>query len=1303
MLNFIKIVKGFNLIALYDSKKFDCQILHIIFNMPSINLVNSTDITSWANRRASQDQLPKVIRRLIRATIEHIKSINIRADEGVQLEGFDGILEVDGGNEFVPDGKSVWEFGTNKQVKPKADDDYDKRKKDLPDGIVPAETAYVFVTPRRWSKKDEWARERQKENFWREVKVYDADDLETWLESAPAVHLWLSVLLGKHPETAVDIESFWVDWTEVTNPAISSELVIASRNQEVEKIQEWLNQPPSALALRAESKSEAIAFFAAALHALPAERKERALSVCLIAEDVSAWRQLAASSENLILIPNFEESDAATRAVQNNHRVLIPLGKADAKSSSALEIPRLNRANAKQALVNMGISDKRAENFATLARRSFLALRRKLAVNAAVQTPFWAKPSEARNLLSILLVGGLNDAYEKDREAVAKVSQTTYEAVTGNFIRWANESDPPLRRIGNTWLIASKEDSWALLAHYLTRQDLEIFENVALEVLGEIDAQFELSPDDRWKAGILVKNIPYSGLMREGIAETLAIMAARSNLTGWADAVSGQERVNRIVYELLRRANENWQLWASITYLLPLLAEAAPSIFLDAVEVGLSGENPVLLNMFSEAENSWTSNSPHTGLLWALEMLAWNADYLGHSAMLLAKLTRLDPGGKLGNRPNRSLREIFLCWHPQTTASLDKRLQVIDAIRTREPEVAWHLLNVLLPESHSVGHPTSTPRWREWVSDAELGVTNAEVWRAAVEIAARLLEDVGTDGKRWSSLIERISDLPTNKQNAITGKLLSVKVEEFSVESRLEIWNTLREEISRHREYPTANWSMPTELTDKLEEIYGRFTPEDIVVQHIWLFSHNHSLINPAPYVEDDNSVKHWDDNIKTIEDLRYEAVNKMFSAGGITTLLEAATKAEEAGELGVTLGKDKLLDNAEDNFLKDHLASSENSIAVLTRGFIVGKFNTKGWDWAKDRLSNENVEQWSPSQRADFLVCLPFNNQTWDIVDGLDEKTKKLYWERVGGYPEVSDAERATRELVKHNRPQATIEFLSFMSRKDDLIVPAPLVVEVLAKLLTVANEIKLNWNPLAYRISSLFGLLDKLEEIEETEIAKLEWAYMPVLENYGRGPKLLHRELGRNPEFFVEVASYIYRAEDEENRDSSEYDETRANLAYKLIDSWRRCPGKSNEDGTFDAEFFHKWIIQAREKFREKNRAVIGDILIGHMLSFAPFGGDGAFPHEAVRDLIEEVANLKLEHAIEVQTFNNRGVTTRAIAAGGGQERAIAERYSDYSKKAGDRHPRTAAMLRRMADSYLSDARKEDLSAELEQDLWR
>jgi hypothetical protein len=1271
--------------------------------MLSTTLITSSDIDSWSNRRTSQDHIPKFLRRLVNATTESIKFISIRADEGIQLEGFDGVLEVETGNAFVPSGKSVWEFGTSRKAKAKADGDYEKRKETLSeDTIRPAETAFVFVTPRRWSKKDEWIREKQKEGFWREVRAYDADDLETWLESAPAIHVWMSILLGKQPETAIDLENFWKDWAEVTEPHISPELVVSGRNQEVEEIYKWLNQPPSALALQAESKLEAVAFFSAALNELPAEQREQAFSACLIATDISAWRQLSSSVQSLILISNFDGNDSIVRGVQNGHRVLIPLSRADAKLSSTLEIPRLRRENAYQALVNMGIPRERANNFATLARRSFLAFRRKIALTPEVHTPEWSKPSEARTLLPILLVGGLNDAYEKDREALAKIARASYETVNDSLVRWSNEPDPPLRRVGNTWLVSSKEDSWSLLARYFARQDLENFENVALEILSKVDPQFELPPDDRWKAGILVESAPYSGLLREGVVETLAIMAARSDSITWADAINGQERVNRIVYELLRRANENWQLWASIAYLLPLLAEAAPKVFLDAVEVGLSEGSPVLLNIFSEGENSLTSSSPHTGLLWALENLAWNADYLGHSAMLLAKLARLEPGGKLLNRPIRSLREIFLCWHPQTTAILDQRLEVLDGIRKREPEVAWQLLNALLPEFHGVGHPTHSPRWREWGANSEPRVTNAELWKAAKETSARLVDDVGTDRKKWSILLDRIPNIPVEQQNAILEKLSNLNIKEFGTEDRLEIWTTLREIISRHREFPTADWSMARELIDRLEEIYERFTPDDILVRNVWLFSRGPKLINPAPYIKDNDSPHHWELNINLIEDLRLEAVNKLLATGGVTTLLKAAAIAEEPGEMGGIFGKNELFETGEDQFLKNHLASAQNSTAVFVRGYIVGKFWTKGWEWAKDKLSIENVKQWTPVQLADFLICLPFTRHTWDIVDILDKEIKELYWTKAVGYPEASDAERAARELLNHNRPQNTIEFLYFLSREDKLPVSASLVVEILTKLLSVAGDIQLDWNSLAYKTTSLFSLLDNSNEIEENEIAALEWAYMPILKNYGRGPRLLHRELSRNPEFFVHVVSYIYKAENEEKRDLAGYDATRAILAHDLIDSWRDCPGRK-EDGTFNVEVFREWVTKARENLSTSKRRKIGDILIGNILAFAPHGGDGAFPHEAVRDLIEEIASPELEHGIEVQIFNNRGVVTKAVAEGGNQERTIAERYLNYAKKVGDQHPRTAAIMRNLADSYLSHARREDLNAELEQDLWR
>lgn len=1287
--------------------------------MTLATLVNSTDISLWSNRRTAQDQFPKFIRRLIRSSTETLKFIGIRADEGVQLEGFDGVLLVNRGNEFIPDGKSVWEFGTNKQVKSKADDDYNGRKESIIKAkenfekdtteinkfveINPKETTYIFVTPRRWSGKDDWAAKRKKEKFWKDVRVYDADDLETWLELSPSVHVWLSILIGKYPENVIDLENLWLEWTNVTNPQMNSDLVISGRNVQETHIKNWIQQNySSSLSLKAESKSEAIAFFAATVSELSDEEKEKVFSKCLIVKDILSWRHLSVFDESLILIPTFDDDFLPSKAIENGHKVFIPLGKADAKTDSVYGLPRLNRANAEKALLDMGISENKVGKLATLARRSFLALRRKLAINPEIQIPKWAKPNEARNLLSILLVGGFNHSIQEDCDTISKISQSEYETINNTLVRWSNEPDPPVRQIGNVWMIASKEDSWSLLSRYLTRQDLERFESVSLDVLGKIDHQFDVSPNDRWKANLFGGSISNSGLLREGVAETLAIMAARSETINWADSLTGQDWANRIAYKLLKQANENWKLWASISYLLPLLAESAPDVFLEAVEKGLANENPILLNIFSEGEDSFTSDSPHTGLLWALETLAWHPDYLGLSSLLLAKLTRLDPGGKLGNRPDRSLRAIFLPWHPYTKASLEQRLNVIDAMRKREPEVAWSLQLSILPKFHDSNSPTSSPRWREWETDETVIVTNADVWKSAVEIVSRLVKDVGLNGKRWNDLIGQVSNLPINEQNLIIESLSNIEINELSENDKLIIWNNLREIISRHREYPTSDWAMSSEMIDRLEKNYERFTPKDIITRNLFLFSSSGvALLKPTPYLKDE-SQKHWDDNRNLRSELKRNSIGELYESGQIKLLLEFAQKVEEPVLVGDSLGETDLIAKNEDDFLLKNLASKKKTIALFTKGYVNSRFINNGWEWAKERLLSKQAKKWTSPQKTDFLICLPFTNETWDIVDLYGKEVKEQYWANANGFPKLEDAERATREFLAHNRPEATIGFLPFLERKDKTVVSAKLIVEILSKLLSVINNGGVRLNNIGYDISTLFESLDMADDIADEDLARLEWIYLPILENYGRGPKLLHKELARNPEFFVEVNSYIYRAEDDKDKNQNiDFDETRANLANKLIHLWRDCPGR-NDDGSFDEEHFREWVFKAKEFFEQKNRKKIGNILIGQRLAFAPYGCDGAFPHESVRDVIEELANSDLERNLEIQIFNNRGVTMRAIAEGGGQEKAIAETYLNYAKTVGHKHPRTAAMLRRIADNYTSHARREDLNAELEQDLW-
>src|SRR5262249_45107321 len=144
-----------------------------------------------------------------------------------------------------------------------------------------------------------------------------------------------------------------------------------------------------------------------------------------------------------------------------------------------------------------------AQDLAKLAARTTLAFRRRIAVRGEIATPPWAQAAEARALIPLVLSGKWNDAEQGDREAIEQLARSSYSGVNDALSRRIHEPDAPVQRVGDTWLIVSREDAWRLLSRYLTRDDMDAFVDVALEVLGEIDAAFDQAPDDRWKANLL--------------------------------------------------------------------------------------------------------------------------------------------------------------------------------------------------------------------------------------------------------------------------------------------------------------------------------------------------------------------------------------------------------------------------------------------------------------------------------------------------------------------------------------------------------------------------------------------------------------------------------------------------------------------------------------------------------------------------------------------------------------------------------------------------------------------------------
>ncbi|WP_059002163.1 hypothetical protein [Leptolyngbya sp. NIES-2104] len=1078
------------------------------------------------------------------------------------------------------------------------------------------------------------------------------------------------------PQETLTLEAFWANWSQETDPPFSSSLIIGGRERPRTQLIEWLRGQPAAQTLHGDTPEEAIAFLTAVIQSLDSAERAEALSRGIVVSGTASWQQLITATEPLILIAHLEQPEGIGHAIQNGHHVFVPLGQFGSNGNS---LPRIVRDAAELALREMGLSRDRAINLATLARRSLSALRRKLAITQNIQQPAWARGNTACELLAPLLAGAWSEAKEGDRQALSQLSGMPYEQLQSILVHWSNEPDPPVRRVGEIWMIAAQEDAWRLIARYLTNDDLQRFETVVIEILSELDPAYELPPEQRYAASIYGKVHTHSGHLRESITGTLALMASLSPEISFTASRLGEEVARTVVWQLTERAKGNGRLWASIAHQLPLLAEAAPGIFSKAIDADLTIKTSALVELFQDkaSDAAWMTSSPHTGLLWALETLAWHPEYLSSAALNLARLVRLDPGGRLANRPAQSLREIFICWSPHTTASLESRIRVLDTIRRREPDVAWSLLVKLLPKRHDSASPTHGTLWRDWVPDKRSRVSDQEYIAATNAVLDCLLSDAGTDSTRWCCLINAIATMTDEQQMSLLRHLELLEPQQFSPEARAELCDCLRHEAIRHRNFPDADWSIAPDRVEQLENIYARFEPVDLIDLHLWRFKRGVEI----PRMLDTS----WEKREAAILNLRVEAVQEILEGQGWDGVLRLSEQAQEPSFIGEVLAKFDLLPIDLHLFLKQNL-SIDSWRSQMVRSFVAISAYKYKPQWIENCVETGR-KSWTSEQCGEFLLYLPFNVAVMDQLDDSDEVVQRYFWCRtqVVCLLDPIQFERMLTQLLKFERPHFAVRAIEWTVEQSPEAVSPERIAEVLELAIQTPPDSTFDPSAFAYDSAELLNYLEKTD-LPHDRLVQLEWLYLRVHEHYRR-PNTLYAELSSSPALFIEAIQYIFRAENDLPTELSDNAKALANLAWEFLESWQQMPGVQ-ADSSVDAEALRDWVMQARNLANQCNRGKVADLYIGHALAFSPIDPDGAWPHQSVRELIEELESSE---------------TVRQTTAGGEQERILVEKYQNYAKQVVDQYPRTATVLRGIAEGYTQDAAREDRQAELTQDFWR
>lgn len=1277
--------------------------------VPPFLQIKANLIEGWVSHNIpARSRFAVFLRMLVHSTCSGITKADFPGNDDAERAGWDGLLEADEGTPWVPAGRSGWEFGTNDDPKGKADGDFNKSVNAVAVKKERAEMTFVFVTPRRWAGKAAWIEAMKAKGLWKDVLAYDASDLEQWLEQSPPAQAWFSNETNIPSQDVRSLDACWRDWANVATPPLTGSLFKSAIEVFKRTILSRLSKTPEKpIIIAADSTEEALAFLAQLLGENGGNELAAYRDRVLVFDKPGVLPRLAAGAQSFMPIAFTREVERELAPYTNSMHCIIIYPRNAATTEADVTLEPANYENIEQSLKEMGKNRDEITRLTNESGRSLTVLRRRLSTVPAVRTPAWAADeNKAATLIPFLLVGAWHRTNEADQSALSLLARDRkYEDLEKDIQSLVQLNDAPVWSIGSFRGVVSKIDLLFAISTAVTTEDLERFFAAAAIVLGEDDPALDLSEDRRWASSIYGKKREFSGAFRQGMSETLVLLAVHGKqLFMHRLGFDTEHAAAKVVRDLLPSPLTTRKLEANDRD-LPTYAEAAPEEFLSILERDLKCDSPAVLSLLRPVNSGLFGHPSRTGLLWALEGLSWNPSTLPRAAFILARLAQVEINDNWVNKPANSLASIFRASMPQTAASHQVRVDLMKGLATRFPEVAWKICVAQFGTHLQLGHYSHKPRWR---SDGYGFGECFQIWGPVFDFMREMVEMALT----WPNhSLDMLCDL-VERLHAIA------EVDQTRVWALIEIWAntsatdadkaTMREKIRvttlsrRAALREEKDTQAAKNLATLGKAVYAALEPSDLLNKHAWLF-HNGWLEESADEIEEAETID-FKKHDKRIAKMRVDAMREIRDQRGLRSLLELAERGQAPRVIGMHAARDLLSESELVEILRisvqqvvDSKESANSSMNVI--GGVL---------WALPEEKRQSVMRTFAAGSSDgdvvqLLLLAPFGKDTWNMVDALGVESRERYWLDVKptwGLCSEAENNEGVERLLKTNRPHAAYSFIQFSPDKLD----GQILFRLLSALADGGNDKSDGYVHDRYHLEQAFKQLDTSPVLTLEQKARLELAFLEALARpWDKRPQAygipnLERYIEAHPEMFVHAIAWAYKRDDggadpEEFQVPDDQQSNGADRGYKLLEALQRIPGH-NDLGDLEAGCLAKWIESVRRASAEQGRGDIADRCIGKVLANAPVGKDGIWPCEPVRQVMEDIQSDSMVEAAKVGIYNSRGAHFRG--EGGDQERELAQKYRKWGEALQVSHPFVSAkLLMGIAYKYKRDASSEDIQA--------
>lgn len=1263
--------------------------------VPNFLTIKANQIEQWAGSQIeARTYFPVLLRKLVHSTGNDLRQVDFPGYDNGERKGSDGFIEAGAATPWIPEGKSYWELGTKQGPAGKAEEDYKARLASV-DPIERANSTFIFVTPRNWPGATEWKKRKNETGDWKAVRAFDASDLEQWLEQSVPAQIWLAEQLALPVNGYETLEQAWRRWASVSEPSLTPEIFAPSISAYRDALKSWLNKPSDRpFVVAADSKDEALAFLACLFDDDDLQQfKDRAA----VFTSPSTVRTLVASSVPFIPIVLSEDTE---RELADAHRrlhciVFRPRNAVDIKADIVLDLPGYDAF--RMALTSMGIDENDVDRLSIESGRSPTILRRRLSMNAAIKTPAWAGDvNTAKTLVPMALIGAWHAESEADREIVSYVAGRKYEIVEDDVARLLRYDDSPVWSAGQYRGVASKIDALFAIAIMVTLTDLDRFFDAAEYVLSEEDPALKLPEEDRWAAALYGKKRDHSGALREGVCETLVILSVHGNdLFQNRLGIDVESRVVVLIRKLLTPLTLEKLL--SHDRDLPRYAEAAPEEFLRIVEEDLQRNAPVVFGLLKPVNRSSFWGSPlRTGILWALECLAWKPQTLTRVSRILAQLSRPKIDDNWTNKPDATLQAIFRSWMPQTAASIEQRIKVLEMLVRSFPDVAWEIALEQIKPGPRIGHYSYRPRWRSDASGAGQVVTRKERYEFSRKALDLLISWPIQNEKTLGDLIESLQGMPEEDRIKVWD-LVDGWTGAASEAAKAE----LRERIRRFAFTRQGRNRKLSEATrDRAREAYESLRPLDSVIRHGWLFADQWVRESADEFEGEDFDYRKRDERI---DRLRRDAMAEIWTERGFDGVRELLFGSDAAGTVGHYAATCITDDRQRVDFIRHCLS-------------LIGDLRSKA-EWCVQgflfALEDDNcnavlhaaAKGLPAAEQTRLFVRAPFQESTWRLLNEYGKDVRIAYWNDVlpsWGRRTPAEITEMIDRLLEAKRPRAAFNAMH-MDFKE---IETSRLKRLLRDVATVNAEPDGHFKLDRYDISEALDSLDGRAGVTRDEMAQLEFLFIDALDDSDHGIPNLESQIAESPAIFVQAVALAYKRSDagedppEWHIENPDQKVAIARATHRLLDQIRKIPG-TDENGRIDATALGAWLADVRRLCKEYARADIGDECLGQLLARAPAGENGVWPCEAVCQAMEEVASPEIATGFRVGVHNSRGF--HRWGEGGEQERELAAKYHAWAERLHFDYPYVGSVLEGIASLYEREAGWQDSEARITKRLRR